>query len=221
MRQKASIQTASRRITVRVSRLHLWVMNRLRRQAGTGPISERTFFYSQRGTDEEALKYEPKLLKGGQDALAGSERLRGREAIIVDEWGPYDFQSPRLVLQRPTKPEADAQGRTVYRFDVLGPKGAWKVKQANGAATVSAQSGMVPGTLTITLEAGKAVNLDLQLEYTGGATTDFRGITTPAAKPVPFGYTRFFAPIAWNVRWFGYTPENDPQSQPALRSPNW
>ena len=38
----------------------------------------------------------PKALPGGMDAKIPDAERRGRDAIIVDEWGPYDWKSPKL-----------------------------------------------------------------------------------------------------------------------------
>ena len=162
----------------------------------------------------EALKYEPKPMKGGQDAFLKLGLNQGRQYILVDEWGPYDFQSPRLWPRGKTPARAGANGATRYQFDVLGPSGMWRVKSARGVARWSAQSGSVPGTLDVELEPGKAVDLRMELEYTGAATTDYRGIATPAGTPVTFAYSKFFAPIDWNVRFFAYDPKTqEPRTQ--------
>lgn len=41
----------------------------------------------------------PAPLDEGQDAMIPPGARRGREHIIVDEWGPYDFRSPKLWPQ--------------------------------------------------------------------------------------------------------------------------
>ena len=45
---------------------------------------------------------------------------RGREYILIDEWGPYDFKSPKLWPR-----ERLADGRQL--FQVLGPPGPMEV----------------------------------------------------------------------------------------------
>lgn len=135
----------------------------------------------------------PAPLPGGQKPFLATGALRGRRFILVGEWGPYDFRSPLLVRREPVP----GRPRTL-RFDVLGPKGAWRLISPSGAASVSATTGKVPGMLIVTLPEGAASaapeNLDLRLEYRGAATTDYRGIVTPAGKPVAFGYRSPAAP---------------------------
>jgi len=62
---------------------------------------------------------------------------RDRSAIIVDEWGPYDWQSPKLW------PVAGG-------LAVLGPPGRWRLASSNGVAEVSKKSGVVGDTIAVT-----------------------------------------------------------------------
>ena len=168
----------------------------------------------ENGSAKEALTYEPKPLKGGQNAFLKPDQKRGRQYILVDEWGPYDFQSPRLWPRGKSAAQGTASGATLYKFDILGPAGTWRVKSSRGIAHWSAQSGSVPGTLDVELEPGKAVDMRMELEYTGAATQDYRGISTPANMPVTFSYSKFFAPVDWNVRFFAYDPKTqEPRTQ--------
>ena len=68
----------------------------------------------------------PKPLPGGMDAKIPDAERRGREAIIVDEWGPYDWKSPKLW------PEGRSDA-TPLKLRVLGPAGEWKVASVRGA----------------------------------------------------------------------------------------
>ena len=79
----------------------------------------------------------PKPLPGGMDAKIPEAERRGREAIIVDDWGPYDWKSPKLW------PEGRSDA-TPLTLRVLGPAGEWKVSSVRGA-TVEPASGRVPG----------------------------------------------------------------------------
>ena len=179
---------------------------------------EWTPAFSQRARDnknvEKALMFKPMPLNGGQNAFLKPGQKRGRQYILVDEWGPYDFQSPLLWPRGKTIGNDSDESRTKYRFDVLGPSGKWHVKSSRGIAYWSAQSGNVPGTVDVELEPGKAVDMQMELEYTGAATTDYRGIATPANTPVTFAYSKFFAPIDWNVAFFAYDPKTqEPRTQ--------
>lgn len=145
--------------------------------------------------------------------------LRGRKYILVDEWGPYDFKYP-LLWPRSTAivGRTASSGKSVLeqKFEVLGPKGKWRVSQTRGVDSVSAYSGDVPGTFVARVQGGQAVDALIELEYTGAETTDYRGVTTPAGRPVKFRYTKFMAPIDWHVKWFTYdATTQDPRTSNA------
>jgi hypothetical protein len=77
--------------------------------------------------------------------------LRGRETILIDEWGPYDWQRPRLWPQH-VADSAYTGGPLVLR--VIGPPGRWRVKGTRGLAQVSDTTGLHGGTLVVTPDAG-------------------------------------------------------------------
>jgi hypothetical protein len=161
-------------------------------------------------------QYEPRPLEGGQWPFLPEGALRGWKYMLIDEWGPYDFKRPILWPrgQDTTPGAAGAPDTTVRHFEILGPQGSWKVADLKGVQSISAQSGQVPGTVDVVLPAGKASDVKIELDYTGQATTDYRGIVTPAGKAVRFSFEKFFAPIAWNVKFFPWTEATDPRTKP-------
>ncbi|HET7695899.1 MAG TPA: right-handed parallel beta-helix repeat-containing protein [Vicinamibacterales bacterium] len=148
----------------------------------------------------------PKPLPGGMDAKIPEAERRGREAIIVDEWGPYDWKSPKLWPQG----RSDA---TPLKLRVLGPPGEWKVASLRGAS-LDAASGRVPGVVTLTPAPGPVVDYDVQLTYLGAAVVSPRGRTVAAGAPYAFGYRRFFVPAAWQVRYFTFDEASRPDRNP-------
>jgi hypothetical protein len=150
-------------------------------------------------------------LKGGQKPFLPTGSLRGRRYIFVDEWGPYDFKSPRMWPRESTRL---ADGSTRIHFDILGPAGRYKVLKLEGARLVKGgvgTTGAVPGTLDVVAPA-TAGSMNVQLEYMGKATTDYRGIVTAGGRPVKFGYRKFVAPFAWKVSFFKWTEQQDPSN---------
>jgi nitrous oxidase accessory protein NosD len=145
-------------------------------------------------------------LPGGVDPMIKDNGRRGRHTIIVDEWGPYDWQSPKLW-------PAGKADDTPLKLRVLGPEGAWKVASVRGAM-VTPQAGQVPGEITVTSVPGSPLDFNLALEYRGGAVVTPRGRTVAAGDPYRFEYSRFFVPIDWRIRFFEYTAANDPVTQP-------
>lgn len=149
-------------------------------------------------------------LEGGKDVFLKATDRRGRNTIFVDAWGPYDFQSPRLVL-RSRSVQSGGSERLV--FDMLGPAGAATVKRTEGLRVLAGQSLKIPGKLIVEIDK-KSARREIALEYVGERTVDYRGIATAKGKPVRFDWSEFFIPIDWTVNFFTYDPKTqEPRSQ--------
>jgi hypothetical protein len=72
----------------------------------------------------------------------------------------------------------------------------------------------VPSTIKVGYHREGGIDRSLTFEYTGEAVTDYRGIVTPKGKPFRFGYSEFFAPIDWDIRWFSWDESTDPRTKP-------
>jgi nitrous oxidase accessory protein NosD len=153
-------------------------------------------------------------LPGGIDPMIKDGERRGRNTIIVDEWGPYNWKSPKLwpVLDAPEL-KGGGSGRRPLRLNVLGPAGMWKLASARGA-TVTPTTGKVGAQITVTPRPGVTIDYDVALEYRGGPVISPRGAATKAGAPYLFRYSRFFAPADWTVRFFEYTDAADPVKRP-------
>lgn len=136
--------------------------------------------------------------------------LRGQKYIFVDQWGPYDFKSPRIVA-RGQKGQGSAA--VTERFELLGPKGRWRLLSAKGIRGLSASTGKVPGFVDLYLKQVRQTGVEINLEYIGSSTTDYRGIVTPAGKPLMFGYSDNFIPIDWDIKFFKWDASTDPRTQ--------
>ena len=158
----------------------------------------------------------PKPLPGGMDANTadparpGADAInlarRGRDAIIVDEWGPYDWRSPKLW------PDGRSDSMPL-KLRVVGPAGEWTTASVRGA-TVEPVTGVVPGIIVVTPMKGSIVDYDVRLTYRGAAVTAPRGDSVAAGTPYTFGYSRFFVPIDWHVRYFSFDDASRPDSAP-------
>ncbi len=148
----------------------------------------------------------PKPLPGGMDPKVAEADRRGRDAIIVDEWGPYDWKSPTLW------PDGRSD-TTPLKLRVLGPAGEWKVASVRGA-TVDPSSGHVPGAITVTPSATRPIDVELKLTYAGAAVVGPRGDTAAEGAPYAFGYTRFFVPVDWQIRYYTFDEASAPDKNP-------
>lgn len=163
-------------------------------------------------------KYSLAPLKGGQNPFLKPGALRGWRYMLIDEWGPYDFRRP-VLWPRSDSAEVKSGAMKRVSYEILGPPGKWKLVSFNGQSAaalesksskeISMTSGDVPGAIAM-VEPTNGGNIDLVLEYVGGATNDYRGIVTPAGKPVRFSYRRFFAPIDWTVKFFKWKEAENP-----------
>lgn len=156
--------------------------------------------------------------KMGTPWLVGNEyQTANRSMILVDEWGPYDFRSPRLFrIGTTTRNIEGMDGVIRTSFRVMGPTGHYTVKKVEGG-TIDGGTGVVPGTFDILQTAGKTGKLEIELEYVGGKTTDYRGIVTEAGRPVRFGYRNTFVPIDWKIDFYAWAKSQnaaDPNAPP-------
>ena len=111
------------------------------------------------------------------DALLPPGSRRGRDTIIVDEWGPYNYKSPKIwpagkLTDRPLK------------LRVLGPAGTWSLK-STARRHGDVEGGPVPGEIVVT-PPGPTADLTLTLEYRRGRGhhTSRPGISGRRSRPV-------------------------------------
>ncbi|NTS41203.1 right-handed parallel beta-helix repeat-containing protein [Flavisolibacter sp. BT320] len=133
---------------------------------------------------------------GGMDAFKGNGRLAGRQNIRMTEWGPYDFRYPLLWHNNPT----DTGSQLV--FDVLGPKGKWRILSAKGVGAYNASADSFPATVRFTKRRGEKQDIEIVAEYRGPAFTDLFGKKIRANKPYRFRFQKFFQPVAFTVNWY-------------------
>ncbi len=142
-------------------------------------------------------------------------RMPGRQHIRMTEWGPYDYRRPLIWRTNPAE-----KGDTL-RFDLLGPKGRWKVKQVKGVRILTARQGTFPATMTAVRLSGTGVDEEIVLEYKGAKLTTETGEVVLAGKPFSFAYRYFFQPVAWQVRWYCVdTARFNPIREEGLFPPN-
>ena len=124
--------------------------------------------------------------------------LRDRAAIVVDEWGPFDWQSPKLW-------PVDSSRAVPLRLAVLGPAGSWRVVARRGVAALSQSAGRAGDTIAVTPAPGAMGDWEVTLEYRGAATVSPRGVRRVAGQPYRFSYGRFEPAIDWTMKFFTWT----------------
>ena len=143
----------------------------------------------------------PNPIAGGMDAKLAVGARRGRATIIVDDWGPYDYRSPKLW-------PAGKPGDRPLTLRVLGPAGRWRLASIAGASAAP-ESGPVPGEVVVTPRAASA-DLRVELEYVGAEVVTPRGAIVAAGRPFRFSYALFDPAIDWTVRFWKFDATSDP-----------
>jgi len=127
----------------------------------------------------------PEVLNAN-DPFKDGGKLAGRKNIMITEWGPYDFRSPIIWNSNPT----DTNG--LMKFDLLGPKGKWKIKSFKGISGISKMSGEFPASITAQKINPVKIDVLIELEYTGSSVITPFGETVIAGKPYRFYFKKAF-----------------------------
>ena len=143
------------------------------------------------GSDAERLAPSPDA--NVPSAFGDPFARRDRSAIIITEWGPYDWNQPLLW-------PADSSRRVPLPLRVLGPAGTWRVVGKRGIAQMSLERGRVGDTIVVTPR--DATDWELQLQHRG------------AGKPVRFAYRYFEPRMDWDARFFVWSDSTDPRTKP-------
>lgn len=118
----------------------------------------------------------PVLLSDGMDTQIPASQLQGLNYILMDEWGPYNFQYPAIWLR--------SIEATQYTFALFGPLGNWKLVGGKGFKSVSKKTGAIPATIVFEKEPS-ADRLSIELEYIGSSFTTPFGTTWGKGKIYP------------------------------------
>lgn len=152
--------------------------------------------------------YRVARLPGGINTSMAALPRHGRSTIIVDEWGPYDWRSPKLW-------PVGRDDATPLRLRVLGPLGRWRVVARDGVASLSADTGRTGDTIAVTPVAGREGDFSVQLEYVGAATVTPFGERVPAGTAYRFGWTRFVPRAAWHLNFVPFDSTTTTRDNPA------
>jgi len=168
------------------------------------------------GVDIDPPNQEPRIFRDPyyevfrpRDAINAKlppDSRRGRSTIIVDEWGPFDYRSPKIW------PAGKPDSRPM-RLRILGPAGTWTLKAGRGG-TVAAKQGNVPDEIVFD-PAGPGYDIRLDLDYKGQEDiVTPRGAIVKAGTPFTFSYVLFEPPMDWDVKFWRYDTAADPITAP-------
>jgi parallel beta-helix repeat protein len=147
-------------------------------------------------------RYKVEKLADGMDVFLSKDQLQGRQYILVDEWGPYDFQSPAVWLRNI---EGDK-----YTFLLTGPNmGNWQALSGEGWSGLNPKTGSFPATIVATKKP-EAEKLTLNFEFISEAFTDRFGNFNKKGKPYSFSFRRYEKKLNWKVSYFNYDEDSDP-----------
>ncbi|MCZ2459199.1 MAG: right-handed parallel beta-helix repeat-containing protein [Chitinophagales bacterium] len=144
------------------------------------------------------------VVKNPADPFKGAAAWAGRKNILITEWGPYDFRSPVIWNTNPV----DTGG--IMKFDLLGPRGKWKIKSFRGVDSISSLSGEFPASVTAKKIASNRTDIFIEVEYKGSEVTTPLGEKIKAGKKYLFSYRKFFQPMNWQVSWYGFDSSSNP-----------
>ncbi|MCE9558083.1 MAG: right-handed parallel beta-helix repeat-containing protein [Armatimonadetes bacterium] len=114
---------------------------------------------------------------------------RGRRNIIVDDWGPYDFASPKLVLRK----KASSGDMTSLSYSLLGTRGPYHIMPIPNAKVSQSDN-----DFKITVPEKQYAGLEVSVKV-GGKT--YKWVNTEVATP-------------WSVKFYAWDPKTqDPRTQ--------
>ncbi len=138
---------------------------------------------------------------------ASALALRDRSAMVVDEWGPYDWRSPRLW-------PVDSLRADPLHLAVLGPPGVWRVVNRHGVSALSKTSGRVGDTIRVTPAGTSPGEWVLALEYRGEETVSPRGVRRGRGQPYRFSFARHEPEANWALRFYAWSDSTDLRNKP-------
>ncbi len=176
-------------------------------RGGTMPsVPERAACEPQDLISREYARLAPAAPAAQRSVPGSALTRRDRAAIVVDQWGPYDWRSPKLW-------PVDSTHVLPVRLAVLGPAGTWKLVSSSGVAALAKNSGHTGDTIAVTPLPNSVGDWEVTLEYRGAKTVSPRGLRRAAGQPYQFSFGRYEPPADWSVRFFTWSDSTDPRTR--------
>lgn len=128
--------------------------------------------------------------------FSDTARFAGRKNIMITKWGPYDFRYPLIWNTNPV------DTASLMKFDIIGPKGNWRLVSVKGLKNISALRGKFPTAISAEKLSSTVTDIEMVMEYTGEKVVTVFGEKVKAGKPLLFRFTKFFQPIDWTVQFY-------------------
>jgi parallel beta-helix repeat protein len=143
-------------------------------------------------------------VKNPLNPFKGNAKFAGRKNIMITEWGPYDFRYPIIWNTNPT----DTTG--TIQFDVLGPKGKWKLVSVKGVELDKMITDTFPNKFSAKELAAERTDIEIVAEYSGPSFIDQLGNRIPENSAYQFAFRKFFQPIDFTLRFYSFDSTNNP-----------
>lgn len=153
--------------------------------------------------------HEPDSLPDGIVAVLPDAFPHGKQFILVDQWGPFDFRRPIATI--------DTIAGNKYSLALIGPSGDWKITSMRGVKSVSAPKGTVPCSLIVERDPASD-GFELHFDYLSpqAITSEF-GDKIERGRPYAFDFKRFEKKLNWKVQFFNYEGDTPPASFEGLK----
>jgi hypothetical protein len=111
----------------------------------------------------------------------------------VDDWGPYDYRTPRLV-------PVDSS-RRAPRLVFLGPDRRWQLVEQHGSERITRRLWRTDDTVVVTPKSDSAGDWGITFEMIGRPRTRI-------------SYEHFEPSTSWDARFFIWSDSTDPRAKP-------
>jgi hypothetical protein len=154
---------------------------------------------------------EPDSLPDGMLAVLPPGFPRGRQFIVVGEWGPFDFRRPIAVL--------DTVAGNQYALALIGPSGDWRLRGKSGVRSISAEKGTIPAAISLERDPGSD-RFQVEFEYSSPQTTVTQlGEKIPPGTWYKFDFQHFEHNANWTTEFFAFPDSLPPTADVFAQKP--